>query len=149
MQQTTTVLVVDDDRPIVDFIADVLHDEDYAVVAAYDAVSAFEAVEAHQPDVILLDLLMPGISGDELFRALHNRGLTTIPIILMTADNQAVQRLIAEGVKFILLKPFDLDTLLSCLGRALEARYETERQGTPPSSQTDPNKIPLDVHICA
>jgi CheY-like chemotaxis protein len=149
MQQTTTVLVVDDDRPIVDFIADVLHEEGYAVLAAHDAVSAFEAVEAQQPDLILLDLLMPGINGAELFRTLHDRGLTNVPIILMTADNHAVQKLIAEGVKFMLLKPFDLDTLLDCVSRALKAKYETQQQGSPPSPQADLSTIPEDVHICS
>jgi len=149
MQQTTTVLVVDDDQPIVDFIADALGDEGYTVHGAPDAVSAFEAVEAQHPDLILLDLLMPGANGDELFRALHDRGLATIPIILMTADNHAMQKLIDQGVKFILLKPFDLDTLLGCVSHALSAKRETQLQGAPASLQSDRSESPQDVHICA
>ncbi|MFL5801738.1 MAG: response regulator [Roseiflexaceae bacterium] len=148
MQQATKVLVVDDDRPIVDFIMEVLHDEGYAVRGAFDAVSALAAIEAEAPDIVLLDLLMPGASGTELFRTLVEHELATIPIILMTADNHAVEALIAQGVKFILLKPFDLDTLLDCVQRALNAPQETQEQGSPQLIQEDPSKLPQDVHIC-
>jgi DNA-binding NtrC family response regulator len=149
MQQAAKVLVVDDDRPIVDFIMEVLHDEGYAVRGAFDAVSALAAIEAEAPDIVLLDLLMPGASGTELFRTLVERELATVPILLMTADNHAVEALIAQGVKFILLKPFDLDTLLDCVQRALNAPQETQEQGSPQFVQEDPSKLPQDVHICA
>ena len=148
MQQATKVLVVDDDQPIVDFITEILHDEGYTVRGAFDAMSALAAIEAEAPDIVLLDLLMPGASGSELFRALVERELATVPIILMTADNHAVQALIAQGVKFILLKPFDLDTLLDCVQRALNAPQETQEQGSPQPAQGDPSEIPEDVHIC-
>jgi DNA-binding NtrC family response regulator len=149
MQQATKVLVVDDDQPIVDFIAEVLHDEGYSVRSAFDALSALAAIEAEPPDVVLLDLLMPGASGSDLFRALVERELATIPIILMTADNHAVETLVAEGVKFILLKPFDLDTLLGCVQGALNAPQETQDQGSQQPVQADSSEIPEDVHICA
>jgi DNA-binding NtrC family response regulator len=147
MQQATKVLVVDDDGPTVDFIMEALHDEGYAVRGAFDAVSALAAIKAEAPDVVLLDLLMPGVSGAELFRTLVERELATVPIILMTADNHAVESLIAEGVKFMLLKPFDLQTLLDCVHEALDAPQETQEQGTQPL-QADPSKLPEDVHIC-
>jgi DNA-binding NtrC family response regulator len=147
MQQATKVLVVDDDRPTVDFLMEALHEEGYAVRGAFDAVSALAAIKAEAPDVVLLDLLMPGVSGAELFRTLVERELATVPIILMTADNHAVESLIAEGVKFMLLKPFDLQTLLDCVHEALDAPQETQEQGTQPL-QEDPSKLPEDVHIC-
>jgi len=147
MQQATKVLIVDDDRPIVDFIMEVLLDEGYTVRGAFDAVSALAAIEAEAPDVVLLDLLMPGVSGAELFRTLVERELASVPIILMTADNHAVEALIAEGVKFMLLKPFDLETLLGCVRDALNALQETQEQGSQPV-QEDPNTVPEDVHIC-
>lgn len=147
MQQATKVLIVDDDRPIVDFIMEALLDEGYTVRGAFDAVSALGAIEAEAPDIVLLDLLMPGVNGAELFRTLVERELATIPIILMTADNHAVEALIAEGVKFMLLKPFDLQTLLDCVHEALNAPQETQEQGSQPV-QEDPNTVPEDVHIC-
>jgi DNA-binding NtrC family response regulator len=147
MQQATKVLIVDDDRPTVDFIMEVLHDEEYVVRGAFDALSALAAIEAEAPDVVLLDLLMPGASGAELFRTLVERELATVPIILMTADNHAVEALIAEGVKFMLVKPFDLQTLLDCVHDALNAPRETQKQGSQPV-QEDPSTLPEDVHIC-
>ena len=149
MQQATKVLVVDDDRPIVDFITEVLRDEGYSVRGAFDAQSALAAIEAETPDVVLLDLLMPGASGAELFRTLVERDLATVPIILMTADNHAVEALMAEGVKFILLKPFDLDTLLDCVQSALREPKETREQGTPQLTLADPGELPQEVHICS
>src|SRR5687768_3623298 len=147
MQQAAKVLVVDDNRPIVDFITEVLRDEGYTVRGAFDALSALAAIEAETPDIVLLDLLMPGASGAELFRTLVERELATIPIILMTADNHAVEALIAQGVKFILVKPFDLDTLLSCVQGALHAPQETQQQGSVQLAQEDSGEVPEDVHI--
>jgi two-component system response regulator ChvI len=147
MQQAAKVLIVDDDRPTVDFVMEALLDEGYTVRGTFDAVSALAAIEAEAPDVVLLDLRMPGASGAELFRTLVERELTSVPIILMTADNHAVDALIAEGVKFILVKPFDLETLLDCVRGALNAPQETQEQGSQPV-QEDPNTVPEDVHIC-
>jgi DNA-binding response OmpR family regulator len=148
MQQATKVLVVDDDQPIVDLITEILRDEGYSVRSAFDALSALAAIEAEPPDVVMLDLLMPGASGSDLFRALVERELATVPIILMTADNRAVEGLVAEGVKFILVKPFDLDTLLDCVQGALNAPQGTQAQGSPPRVQEDSSEPPQDVHIC-
>ena len=148
MRPMANVLVVDDDQPTVDFIAEALADEGYRVRALSDASSALAAVEADPPDVILLDLRMPGIDGVDVFRLLHDRGLATMPIILMTADNHAMQELITQGVKFILFKPFDLETLLTCVAEALHAPDETQAQGAPVPVQADPSNPPDDVHIC-
>jgi DNA-binding NtrC family response regulator len=148
MQHTAEVLVVDDDLPITEFITEVLEDEGYQVRATIDAKSALAAIEAQPPDVVLLDLRMPGIDGVDLFRLLTDRGLTTMPIILMTADNHAMHALIAQGVKFILLKPFDLETLLNCIAEALRSPQETQEQGNPVPTPDDLSNLPDDVHIC-
>ena len=142
------VLVLDDDQSTADFIAEALDDEGYTVRATYDAGSALAAIEADQPDVILLDLRLPGIDGVDVFRLLHDRGLATVPIILMTADNNALQELTIQGVKFILFKPFALDTLLNCVDEALHSPQETQEQGVPLLTQADRSNPPQDVHIC-
>jgi DNA-binding response OmpR family regulator len=148
MPLKANVLVVDDDQPTVDFIAEALADEGYGVCTLSDAESALAVVKTDPPDVILLDLRMPGIDGVDVFRLLHNRGLATMPIIFMTADNHAMQELIGQGVKFILFKPFDLQTLLNCVADALHAPDETQAQGVPLLVPADPSNPPDDVHIC-
>jgi DNA-binding response OmpR family regulator len=139
------VLVVDDDEPTREFVGEVLQDEGYRVQCVADARSALAALETVSYDVVLLDLRMPGLEGVDLFRLLTERGLATMPIILMTADNRAMQELVTQGVKFILFKPFDLDTLLNCVAEALRSPQET--QGVPLPA-TEPAAIPKDVHIC-
>src|SRR6266545_1238160 len=98
MAPLTKVLVVDDDQPTRELITEVLEDEGYLVRAADNAVQALAAIEAEHLDIILVDLHMPGIDGVDLFRLLDERVLATMPIILMTADNKAMQELITQGV---------------------------------------------------
>ena len=148
MQPKKIVFVVDDDQPTVELICEVLKDEGYQIRAFQDATSALAATEAAPPDVMLLDLRMPGVDGVDLFRVLAGRGLATMPIIFMTADSHAMQALIAEGVKFILLKPFDLETLLNCLTEAIRSPDETREQGIPVPAQGDLGNRTDDVHIC-
>jgi len=148
MAPLTKVLVVDDDQPTRALIVEVLEDEGYLVRAADNAVQALAAIEAEHLDIILIDLHMPGIDGVGLFRLLDERVLATMPIILMTADNKALQELITQGVKFILFKPFNLDTLLNCVAEALHATHETQEQGVPVPATCDLATVPEDVHIC-
>jgi FixJ family two-component response regulator len=72
-----------------------------------------------------------------------------MPIIFMTADNNATQEVVTQGAKFILFKPFDLSTLLECVAKALRAPQKTQAQGIPVPAPRDPATMPEDVHICA
>ena len=148
MTPRANVLVVDDDQPTTTMVADVLGDEGYLVRTAVNAVGALEAIEVEPPDIILLDLRMPGIDGIDMFRILHERDLITMPIILMTADNHALQEITAQGVKFILFKPFDLDTLVNCVAEALRSPNDTQKQGVPVYIPEEPAILPEGVHIC-
>ena len=148
MAPVAKVLVVDDDQPTREFVVEILEDEGYSVRAARDATQALAALVSEAYDGVLLDLRMPGIDGVDLFRLLYERGLATMPIILMTADNKAMEELVAEGVKFILFKPFDLDTLLNCLAEALRSIKQTRQQGTPLPAPDGHAPSPTDVHIC-
>jgi two-component system, NtrC family, response regulator GlrR len=148
MATKAKVLVVDDDQPTRELVVEALEDEGYFVEMVEDGSHALAALEAASFDIVLLDLRMPGTDGASLFRLLNERGLATMPIILMTADNNAMQELIARGVKFILLKPFDLDALLNCVAGALRSPKETEQQGIPIAVGAEAVAAPDDVHIC-
>jgi CheY-like chemotaxis protein len=147
MTSGPNVLVVDDDRPTREFVVEVLRDDGYQVRSAKDAVEALAVFEEEHLDVVLLDLRMPGIDGADLFGLLTERGLATMPIILMTADNHAIQRLTSQGVKFLLLKPFDLDTLCNCITEALRSPQRTQVQGLPVAAMSSTPQA-ADVHIC-
>jgi DNA-binding response OmpR family regulator len=145
MTSAAKVLVVDDHKPTRDFVFEALQDDGYLVRTAADAHQALAAIESERYDAILLDLRMPVIDGRDLFRLLYERNLATMPIILMTADSKAMQELVSQGVRFILFKPFDLDTLLSCVEEALRAPQSAQKQGIPVPADTTTQE----VHICS
>jgi len=117
MQQSGRVLVVDDQTEIVDLIVDFLRDEGYRVDGVTDGVSALAAIEAHPPALILLDMFMPHMTGNELWEYLKGNHIATIPVVLMTASPSAAENLLAQGATDYLAKPFDLDQLLACVAR--------------------------------
>lgn len=117
------VLVVDDERHIVALLTELLEDEGYHVVSAYDGVDALELVRAHAPDLVLADIMMPRLDGLALFNSLRESNVA-LPVVLMSA---AVTPLTHEAP--YISKPFDLEELLNVLAQQL-----TSRRGTDPSS---------------
>lgn len=125
MPSAGDILVVDDDEPTAAFIAEVLTDEGYRVRTALNPADARAIITTWQPDLALIDLLLPGKMGDVLASDLQDDGLTNIPVIIMTADAQAADKLSMAGLAFCLMKPFDLHDLLECI--ATHIRRDDER----------------------
>jgi two-component system response regulator ResD len=86
----TRILVVDDSEPLRDFLKLVFANEGYNVLTARDGLEALGLVEDKDVDVVLSDLMMPGMDGVELFRALRRRR-STIPFIMMSADEMGAE----------------------------------------------------------
>ena len=111
-----SVLVVDDERDIRTAVAEILADEGYQVLDASDGAEALDKVRAFRPQLILLDLMMPGMNGWE-FRALQqgdpDPAVSGVPVIVLSALDR-IGNLEAAGY---LQKPFDLDELLSAVKR--------------------------------
>lgn len=118
------VLVVDDERHIVALLTELLEDEGYHVMSAYDGVDALELVRAHAPDLVLADIMMPRMDGLALLNSLHESN-AVLPVVLMSA---AVTPLTHE-VPYI-SKPFDLEELLNVLAHELANRQETDPSPT-------------------
>lgn len=100
------ILVVDDEKPISDIVKFNLDKEGYDVVTAYDGEGALEKVESEEPDLILLDLMLPKIDGLEVarqVRAKHN-----IPIIMVTAKDSELDKVVGLelGADDYVTKPF-------------------------------------------
>jgi DNA-binding response OmpR family regulator len=104
MQTLGDILVVDDDPPIVEFIAEALLDEGYTARSALTPADARAAIAERRPDLVLLDLHMPGMSGDVLAHDLRSDGLADVPIIMMTADANTTSNLSMDDIAFCLLK---------------------------------------------
>jgi len=105
-----TILVVDDDADIVRFVEMNLRLEGYRVLVARDGVEALEMVAAEVPDLVLLDVMMPGFDGVEVTRRLRADSRTsTLPIIMLTAKTQSADRVLGltTGADDYIIKPFD------------------------------------------
>jgi signal transduction histidine kinase/CheY-like chemotaxis protein len=113
----TTVLVVDDDAAARDLISRFLRRQGFAVLTAANGEQAMRMAREQRPDVITLDVIMPGMDGWEVLRALKAKpGLEDIPVILMTITND--QNLgYALGAAEYLTKPVDWDRLATVLDR--------------------------------
>lgn len=119
------VLVVDDDPDVIEYVSSFLEDEGYEVVAAVDERSALAEAERSSPDVILIDVMLPGKSGLDLLVCLRrDPRWAGIPLVLVTGDDSVLKdecRSYLEthqdvrGPDHVLGKPMDRDLLLSVL----------------------------------
>jgi DNA-binding response OmpR family regulator len=128
-----TVLVVDDDPAICEYVGDVLALEDYVVRTAPDGPSALASIEAERPDCVVLDVMMPGMSGHEVLAGIRAaEGGPGLPVVMLTAaaDDAQAWRARNRGVDYFLAKPFDAEQLLTFLrylfsdGRVVQERGE-------------------------
>src|SRR5699024_8458708 len=85
-------LVVDDEEPIADILKFNLENEGYQVVVAHDGNKAIELAEKEDPDLILLDLMLPGKDGNEVCREI--RKTKTMPIIMLTAKDSEIDKVL-------------------------------------------------------
>jgi CheY-like chemotaxis protein len=130
---TARILVVDDDSDHRKMVRDVLETAAFDVGEACDGVDGLMQVEAFKPDLILLDLIMPGLDGHAVCRTLKAEPATrTIPLIVFTGslDPQLHRQVYAAGAVACLTKPFRPAALLAVVHMTLQgvARREKRRQ---------------------
>ncbi len=101
-----TILVVDDEQPIVDLVASYLTAEGFAVHRAFDGPSALAIARATRPDLVILDVMLPGLDGLEVCRRLHQE--TAVYVLMLTARTEEVDKVIglSVGADDYLTKPF-------------------------------------------
>jgi DNA-binding response OmpR family regulator len=114
-----TILVVDDERDITSFVAELLTDEGYVVRVVNDGASALDAIRADPPALVLLDVAMPGMSGTTVLRELRASEFASLPVIMATAGLHT-QALVDEGATDVLAKPFAIEQLLEAIERYAE-----------------------------
>lgn len=112
------VLVVDDEAYIVEFLCLLLEEEGYRVLRASDGRQAWEVVLQARPDLVISDVMMPGMSGLQLLDRLRTSAeLASTPVILMSAVSRSVD---SDRVLFV-PKPFDIDQMLDLVSVELTA----------------------------
>ena len=109
----TTILVVDDDPVIVKFVSANLKARGFNVVAAEDGEAAIKAMEQTLPDLVILDIMMPGMDGVEVCSRI--REWSKVPIIMLTAKNELNDKveLLNLGADDYITKPFGIEELLA------------------------------------
>ena len=120
---TPAVLVVDDDRQLNNFLVDLLsaHTDEMAIYSAYDGFEAGRLVTQHKPQIVLLDIMMPGMNGVEVCRAIKGEAQTAhARVIGMTGrfTDQVEQDMLEAGAEVLLKKPFSNDDILRRCGLA-------------------------------
>ena len=111
-----SILVVDDDPDICEFVSDALAFDGFVVITAGNGVEALRLLDQHLPDVVLLDLRMPVMDGPTFARRCRERFGDDIPIVVMSAHRSDF-RLSDVPVSGFLAKPFDLGDLSSLMAR--------------------------------
>ncbi len=120
-----TIAIVDDDIPIGDMLSELLSREGYRVLRAYSGTEALYLLQNHQPDLVLLDLMLPGISGEEVLKQISG-----IPVIVLSAKG-AVQdkvELLMGGAADYVTKPFDTKELLARIAVQLRKAQYLEKE---------------------
>lgn len=119
--RTIKVLVVDDSRTVVHGLRSILEQDGYFVMDAHDGMTAIELAKAHQPDLILMDVIMPGLNGFQATRKIRKDPTThSIPIIIISATEQPTEQfwLTKLGANDFLGKPI--------IRRELFSKVETQ-----------------------
>ena len=116
------ILIADDKASSRELVRTILQHLGHEVCEVADGVEAFRAIETDPPDLVLLDIQMPGMTGHEVVaRVRQNRALQTLPIVALTANAMAGdrERAIQAGFSSYLSKPVSLNTLRSEISRLL------------------------------
>lgn len=109
------ILIVDDEKDIVETIQFVLEAQGYSCITAYDGEKGLKKAKDNNPDLIILDVMMPNINGFKISRLLKfDAKYKDIPIIMLTARSQQEDKMIGEetGADLYMTKPFDIEELV-------------------------------------
>lgn len=141
-----TVLVVEDERAISDALADRFRAEGYQVRQAFDGPSAVAAATQELPDVVVLDVMLPGFDGHEVCRRIQAD--RPVPVLMLTARDEEADVLVGLGVGAddYLTKPFRIREVVARVA-ALLRRVDRAAQLSGPSAEHDETYVVDDLHV--
>jgi len=115
-----TILICDDDEGILDMLEILLEGNGYHAIPIRNSLNIYDVINREHPDLLLLDLWMPVLSGDQVLKSLRTNPLTQdLPVIIISASRDGKQIAANAGANEFMAKPFDLDTLLKKIGQYL------------------------------
>ncbi|MDQ0244975.1 two-component system response regulator VicR [Bacillus fengqiuensis] len=133
------ILVVDDEKPIADILKFNLQKEGYDVYCAYDGIEALEKVEEVQPELILLDIMLPQKDGMEVCREVRKK--YDMPIIMLTAKDSEIDKVLGLelGADDYVTKPFSTRELLA----RVKANLRRHQQAPSAAEESETNEIQI------
>jgi DNA-binding response OmpR family regulator len=116
------ILVVEDEKPLAETLRDIFSEKNYSVTLAFDGVSGYDEAASDVYDVLVLDVMLPGMDGFTLLKKMRAERIQT-PVLMLTARGETTDRVFGLdcGADYYLTKPFDVSELLACV-RALLRR---------------------------
>jgi CheY-like chemotaxis protein len=113
-----TVLVVDDEPVLRTIVREILHEEGYAVIEAADGRVMLEMMAKERPDLVLMDVMMPGIDGREAYRQLRlHPEHRDVPVVMMSAGVRPIK--LDPSIAGFMAKPFDISQLVELVDRLI------------------------------
>ena len=117
MEQKKTILIVEDEKNIVDILRFNLQREGYDTMEAYDGEDGLEKARSGKPDLILLDVMLPRMNGFDVCRALREEG-SNVPVVILTAREEETDKVLGLeiGADDYITKPFSMRELIARVG---------------------------------
>ena len=134
-REGTRMLIVDDSPTIVALLRKILQQNGYQTLEAGDAEKGIEVARAERPDMIFLDIVLPGMNGFAALRQLRRDPVTReIPIIMISGNEQATEQFYAQriGADDFMKKPFSRSEVFARIERLLDAEQIPKRPAPPP-----------------
>ena len=125
------ILIVDDEKDIVDLLSYNLEKERFSTVKAYDGEAALKLVSSAKPDLVILDLMLPKMNGLDVCRAIRrNPETANLPIIMLTAKGEEVDKIIGLeiGADDYVTKPFSIKELIARVRSILRRLHDSEKK---------------------
>jgi len=142
----TRVLVVEDEESFSDALSFMLRREGYEVLVASDGNEALATFDKHGADLVLLDLMLPGLAGTEVCRQIRTH--SAVPIIMLTAKDGEVDKVVGLelGADDYVTKPFSSRELLARVRAVLRRHGEVEEM-VPPAVESGPVRMDIERHV--
>jgi len=142
----TRILVVEDEESFRDALSYMLRKEGFEVHLADTGPAALEAFDRHGADLVLLDLMLPGLSGTEVCRALRSR--SSVPVIMLTAKDSEVDKVVGLelGADDYVTKPYSTRELVARI-RAVLRRHGEPDELVPTTVEAGPVRMDVDRHV--
>ena len=131
LKMNNVILIVEDETGINKLLADLLKEEGYRPVQAYSGTEALLLMEAKQPDLVLLDLMLPGLAGEELLGKIRTELHSEIPVLILSAkgDMKNKVNLLKTGADDYIMKPFEPEEVLARIQVALRRSGKASEDG--------------------